>query len=160
MVFDFKQFSHREKFVHRGKMKFLILKMISEKPRHGYEIMQEIEKKFKGFYCPSPGIIYPVLQMLDDMGYAKKKKDEGKKVYGITARGKKYLKENEDILPETEPLSELFNDDLISLGKDFAHLAHLIFGNRQLYHQDQKKIDEIFKIVQKAKNEVARILGE
>src|SRR5437879_11538079 len=52
----------------QGHLKYVILRLLEEKPRHGYEIIKEIEDRFAGMYSPSPGTIYPTLTMLEDLG--------------------------------------------------------------------------------------------
>src|SRR5271169_6179913 len=52
-----------------GELRLLVLAMIAEQPRHGYEIIKLIEERFGGSYTPSPGVIYPTLSWLEDMGY-------------------------------------------------------------------------------------------
>ena len=49
----------------------MILRLLEEKPRHGYEIIKELEGRFGGSYVPSPGTVYPTLTMLEDLGYAR-----------------------------------------------------------------------------------------
>src|SRR5580704_15477146 len=53
----------------QGDLRFVILKLISEAPRHGYEIIKAIEDKVAGAYSPSPGVIYPTLTLLEELGY-------------------------------------------------------------------------------------------
>ena len=83
-------------FFGRGDVKFIILDLLKDKPKHGYEIMKDIEARGSGFYAPSPGSIYPTLQMLEDMGYVTSRTEGGKKVYEITDEGRKYLEENRE----------------------------------------------------------------
>jgi DNA-binding PadR family transcriptional regulator len=71
--------------------------MLKDKPRHGYDIIRELEELSYGFYKPSPGVIYPTLQMLQEMGYASSAEQEGKRVYSITEEGLKFLKNQSDI---------------------------------------------------------------
>src|SRR5687767_6927775 len=79
----------------QGDLKLVILRLLDEKPRHGYEIIKEIEDRFGGTYSPSPGTVYPTLTLLEDLGYAKVSPDEGgRKVYQITPEGSAYLAEN------------------------------------------------------------------
>src|SRR5690349_25163346 len=79
----------------QGHLKFVILRLLEEKPRHGYEIIKEIEDRFGGMYSPSPGTVYPTLTMLEDLGYARALVDDsGKKTYTITPEGSAYLKEH------------------------------------------------------------------
>src|SRR5262245_24319702 len=72
----------------RGDVRYLVLVAIADEPRHGYEIIQTIEDKTGGAYRPSPGVIYPTLQLLEEMGHAKAGERDGRKVYGITAEGR------------------------------------------------------------------------
>ncbi len=66
--------------------------MIAEQPCHGYELIKAIEETFGGRYSPSPGVIYPTLAWLDDMGYAAiEAEDGGRKRYSITAEGEAFL---------------------------------------------------------------------
>jgi DNA-binding PadR family transcriptional regulator len=69
--------------------------MIAEQPRYGYELMKAIEERMSGSYSPSPGVIYPTLSWLDDMGYAAvEPADAGRKRYHITAEGEAFLTAN------------------------------------------------------------------
>ncbi len=72
--------------VRRGGIKFLVLETLLERPRHGYEVMEEFERR-RGFR-PSPGSIYPVLQMLEEGGYVMGSEVDGKRVYAITESGR------------------------------------------------------------------------
>jgi len=81
--------------VPRGFLKQYILKLLSTKPMHGYEIMDEIQEKSNGFWRPSAGSVYPTLMWLEDRGLieavSSREKEEGKKVYQITAEGRECL---------------------------------------------------------------------
>jgi len=70
---------------------------LKDKPRHGYDIIRELEELSYGFYKPSPGVIYPTLQMLEEMGYASSTEQDGKKVYSITEEGLKFLENQSNI---------------------------------------------------------------
>ena len=59
----------RTQMFESGEMKFVILRLIREKPRHGYEVMKALEEKFRGHYTPSAGSVYPTLQLLEDEGF-------------------------------------------------------------------------------------------
>jgi DNA-binding PadR family transcriptional regulator len=81
----------------KGDLKYVILDLLKDKPRHGYDIIRELEELSYGFYKPSPGVIYPTLQMLQEMGYASSTEQEGKKVYSITEEGLKFLANQSNI---------------------------------------------------------------
>jgi DNA-binding PadR family transcriptional regulator len=82
---------HGARFFERGGIKFAILELLKDKPRHGYEIIREIEERSGGFYSPSPGAVYPTLQALEDQDFVSSATDEGKRVYSITEAGLTYL---------------------------------------------------------------------
>lgn len=78
-----------------GDLRLLLLAMIAEQPRHGYELIKQIEERLGGSYSPSPGVIYPTLSWLDDMGYAViDAEPSGRKRYRITAEGEAFLTAN------------------------------------------------------------------
>ncbi|HZU69305.1 MAG TPA: PadR family transcriptional regulator [Ktedonobacteraceae bacterium] len=81
------------RFFGRGDMKFALLQLLQERPMHGYEMMKALEEKSGGFYTPSPGSIYPTLQMLEDRGFVTSSEVEGKRVYSITDSGRSMLAE-------------------------------------------------------------------
>ena len=92
----------------QGDLKLVILRLLDEKRRHGYEIIKEIEERSGGRYSPSPGTVYPTLTMLEEMGYASSSEEGGRKVYAITDEGRKYLAEHQVTVDNVfERLSEL-----------------------------------------------------
>ncbi len=79
-----------------GDLRLLILALIAETPRHGYEIIREIESRLGGAYAPSPGVVYPTLTMLEELGFATSATTEGsKRQYTITDAGTANLAENQ-----------------------------------------------------------------
>lgn len=88
----------RGSYFRRGGVKFAILELLKEQPRHGYDIMREIEDRSDGVYSPSPGVIYPTLQALGDQDYVKSNKEEGKKVYTITESGLAFLEGQKELM--------------------------------------------------------------
>ncbi len=81
-------------FAH-GDLRFLILKLIEEKPRHGYEIIKAIEEKVDGAYSPSPGVIYPTLTLLEELDWIRVIASErSKRLFEITSDGSLALKAN------------------------------------------------------------------
>ena len=84
-----------------GELRLLILSMIAEEPRHGYELIKQIEERFGGSYSPSPGVIYPTLAWLEDSGYAASTASEGgRKSFSITEEGKAFLAANRAAIDE------------------------------------------------------------
>src|SRR2546423_12856863 len=81
-------------------MKYVILKLLKDKPRHGYEVMKELQEQLHGCYSPSPGTVYPTLQWLEDEGLVSAKDVEGKKVYEVTDAGNRFLDEHRDVVDD------------------------------------------------------------
>jgi len=81
----------------RGDIKFALLGLIAERPRHGYELIKELEQRFGGFYRPSPGSVYPTLQLLEDEGAVTGELVDGKRVYTITEAGRQLLGERDAV---------------------------------------------------------------
>lgn len=81
----------------QGELRLIMLALIAEQPRHGYEIIKLIEEKTEGAYSPSPGIVYPTLTFLEESDYVTAKADESKKLYSITADGRAFLKDNREL---------------------------------------------------------------
>src|SRR5208282_4097464 len=77
-----------------GDLQLIILALLSEKPRHGYEIIKQIEEHSSGAYSPSPGMVYPALTYLEEGGFATSELEGTKKLYRITEAGTKHLNEN------------------------------------------------------------------
>ena len=77
-------------------LQLLVLKLLQEKPRHGYQIIKELEERSKGFYVPSPGMVYPALTYLEEIGHATVETEGTRKLYHITEAGKQHLDEHRD----------------------------------------------------------------
>ena len=90
---------HREgrvgRFLEHGDLRFVVLALLAEQPRHGYELIKELEDRTGGAYRPSPGVIYPLLAMLEDEGFIRPvEADGGRKLFDVTEAGKAALEQN------------------------------------------------------------------
>ena len=91
-----------------GELRLVILALIAEKPRYGYEVIKELGERVGGDYSPSPGVVYPTLTMIEEMGYASASQDpQGRKLYTVTAEGEKVLAENK---AQIDAIFERFGD--------------------------------------------------
>ena len=135
----------------QGDLKFVILRLLDEKPRHGYEIIKEIEERFSGAYSPSPGTVYPTLTLLEDLGYARVTPEEsGKKIYEITDEGRKHLAENQpqidDIFSRIEDFAQsIFGEPMMEVNRGLKNVAGAIYGAKRASRsaEQMKKIREI-----------------
>lgn len=82
------------RFFDQGDLRWVILKLIAEKPSHGYEIIKAIEERLGGAYAPSPGTVYPTLTLLEELGYIAIAETDGpRKLYAVTDAGRTALEQ-------------------------------------------------------------------
>ena len=94
---------HGERGFEHGRLRFALLKLIAEKPSHGYELIKAIEERTGGAYSPSPGAVYPTLTLLEELGYITLDASDGqRKLCQITPAGRNFLAENPTIVAELE----------------------------------------------------------
>ena len=80
-----------------GELRLVLLKLIADQPRHGYDLIQAMEELTHGSYAPSPCVIYPTLTMLADMGLIRENEAEGsRKIFAVTPEGEAYLAERKE----------------------------------------------------------------
>ena len=99
--------------VRRGNVRFAVLGVLADRPMHGYEVIGELEQRSGGRWRPSPGSVYPTLQMLEDEGLVTGEDRDGRKVFEITDAGREALAANPDQGPtwgeSDDPFGELKN---------------------------------------------------
>ena len=153
--------SRRWPSFQKGDLKYIILGLLKDKPRHGYDIIRELEERSYGFYKPSPGVIYPTLQMLQEMGYASSTEQEGKKVYSITEEGLKFLANQSDVADDVRRQMKYkwsFKNigRMIMVMKEFHALEDLLdSGFRSM---DADKAEQIRQILSRAYQEIESVL--
>src|SRR5512146_2173979 len=89
-------FGHRRRRMRRGDVRAAILLLLEEEPRNGYQVMQELEQRSEGAWRPSPGSVYPALQLLADEGLIRGEAREGGTVYELTDAGRANVEENRE----------------------------------------------------------------
>lgn len=153
----------RERPFGKGDLKYVILDLLRDKPRYGYEIIRALEERSHGFYTPSPGAVYPTLQMLEEIGYASTTERDGKKIYTITEEGNKFLAERKDFTDEVKShMKHHWNPENIDLFAqmmmEFGELAKTL-GHRAR-HATPDKMQRIREVVSSAADEIKAILDE
>lgn len=147
----------------RGDLKFVILRLISDKPMHGYEVMQALEEESGGGYRASPGSVYPTLQMLEDEGLLRSREEDGKKIYTITPEGQAYLEEHGDIVDRIFRRLGTFADgffgkDTRELTASFSRLAQTCFEGTFSGRLDREAIQRMTEILDQARGEVEEVI--
>ena len=98
----------KRRMFESGELRLVLLKLIADEPRHGYDLIRAIEELTGGEYAPSPGIIYPTLTLLQDMGFIEEAQGDGaRKPFQATDEGRAHLDEKKD---EVEDLIERLKD--------------------------------------------------
>jgi len=153
----------RENRFQKGDLKYVVLDLLREKPRYGYEIIRALEEQSHGLYTPSPGVIYPTLQMLEEMNYATSQERDGKKVYSITEDGLTFLAERKDLADEVRNQIKhrwSFKNigTMVLVMKDY-HALESVLG-RRLLGLDPDKMQRIRHALTQAYHEIESILEE
>jgi len=104
------------------ELQLLLLALLAEKPSHGYELIKALEERSGGFYIPSPGMIYPALTFLEEIGFATVVADGAKKLYSITDAGKAYFEKNRST-------AETILAQLERIGKRMEHVRRAFAGD-------------------------------
>lgn len=143
----------------RGDIKYILLELLAEQPRHGYELIKELEKRHGGFYRPSPGSVYLTLQLLEEGGYLTSELIDGKRVYTITESGRAMLADWKASsggrargAPGTEGFSTLIELKDAMLGLAAAVMESARPGNQQ-------KVSQVREVLERARREIYTILG-
>ena len=159
----FPRHSRRDSPFQKGDLKYVILDLIKDKPRYGYEIIRALEERSHGFYTPSPGVVYPTLQMLEEMGYASAAERDAKKVYTITDEGRQFLIERGDLADEVRKhMKHHWNpENFGAIGQIMGEVAKLgkSVGPR-IRGADPEKLKRIREVVSRARQEIESILEE
>jgi len=103
-------------------LQLIILALLADKPSHGYELIKALEERSGGFYSPSPGMIYPALTYLEEIGHATVEAEGAKKLYRITDAGRMHLDANRG-------LAEAILTTLERIGGKMEHVRRAFAGN-------------------------------
>jgi DNA-binding PadR family transcriptional regulator len=149
----------------RGGVKYLVLDAVAEAPRHGYEIMQVIEERSRGAYRPSPGVVYPTLQLLDETGLLRGTEREGRKIYEITEAGRRELEANRDAVrdfyeQQSDASWEDYADELGEFTRRLAGLARTVRRAARRGRLSPAAIRELGKILEDTVAKVEKVFDD
>jgi len=155
----------RGRVFEKGDLKYVILDLLKNEPSHGYELIRALEERFRGFYSPSPGSVYPTLQLLEDLGYVTASQRDSKKVYTITEEGREFLEEHrgsvEDIWGR---VGKGWDPELVGEVHEIKHelrdLGRLFGRKMRAGRVDQHKLRRIREIVVRSARDIEDILEE
>lgn len=147
----------------RGDVKFVLLELIAEQPRHGYELIKALEERSAGFYRPSPGLVYPTLQLLEDEGNLASQMVDDKRIYSITDAGRVLLEQREALQNASHhgPWGRRFNAEtpqLIELRRNSMALFESVMQAARYGTPEQ--VQAVQALLTKANQEVHSILAK
>lgn len=151
----------RSQMFESGEVKFVILRLLKEKPRHGYEVIKALEEKLSGCYSPSPGTVYPTLQMLEDQGYVRVVEENGKKVYHITPEGEAFLESNKDAIEDIfdrirDTVRDVAGGPMGELHHAFARLVSVTYKRAWRWGGGHPAVPRITEILRRTTDEIEK----
>jgi DNA-binding PadR family transcriptional regulator len=129
-----------------GDLQLVLLALLAERASHGYELIKALEERSDGFYSPSPGMVYPALTWLEEMGYASVTAEGVKKLYSITDAGRAYLVENQDA-------ADAMLSQLEHVGRKMGRLREALGGIEEDEDTDWRELSTV-------RRELKRVLRE
>ncbi|WP_130804028.1 PadR family transcriptional regulator [Acinetobacter ihumii] len=153
--------ARRGRLFEAGRMKLLVLYLIQQSPKHGYEIIKEISEFVGGDYSPSAGTIYPTLTMLEEMNLISLL-DVERKQYQVTQQGEDYLKEQQDMLNALLEKLRLrreihSNDQLIDIHRAMENLKTALRLKLKVAELTPEHIHQIAEKIDQAAVEIGRL---
>ncbi len=157
-----------------GDLKYVLLALLRERPKHGYEMMKELEEQASGFYTPSAGAVYPTLQLMEDRGWVTSQVVDGKKVYTITDAGRQALAEQDQRAEAFAgprgwgrhwhgrggPFGRQAQPELSALRQESAEVARLLMGAVMAAGGDPEKLARLRAIIAGARGQLNEFLGQ
>ena len=139
-----------------GALRLVVLGLIAEEPRHGYDIIKALEAKFQGAYSPSPGAIYPMLQMLEEADLVASEANGNKRRYSITEQGQAYLAEQaEELAKINAQIAESSAEtSSASLGDEIKALKFALFSRLRSGALSGAQAEKARDILKKARREL------
>ena len=152
----------RRRMFDGGELRLVLLKLIADKPRHGYDLIRAIEERTGGAYAPSPGIVYPTLTMLSEMGLIDEQLAEGaRKLFAVTPEGTAHLAENHAevaaMLARLEALAAVRQrTDAVPIRRAMHNLRSVLLS-RLGEGLDKERMHEAVELIDEAARKIERL---
>ena len=154
----------RQRRFGSGELRLALLKLIADEPRHGYDLIRAVEELTSGDYAPSPGVVYPTLTLLQDMGLIEEAPSEGpRKPFQITDEGRKYLEEQADVVGalfgrlEDEFAPRAHGTEAPPIGRAVGNLMTALSHRVGRDGLDEELLHEIASILDEAAQRIERV---
>jgi DNA-binding PadR family transcriptional regulator len=155
-------FGRRERLFDAGDLKIVILKLLSEQPSYGYQLMKTMEERLAGGYTPSAGVIYPTLTMLEEEGLAAASVENNKKVYAVTDEGREYLQAHasraQELFERIDFAGKHFERERApELMRAFEDLGHAVRAKCSRNNVTAKSLGEIAEVIHSAAKAIDKL---
>jgi DNA-binding PadR family transcriptional regulator len=153
----------RRRLFEAGELRLVLLKLIADQPRHGYDLIRAIEEMTHGDYAPSPGVVYPTLTMLQDMGLIEEAKgDTSRKIFAATSEGQAHLEEKADEVEALFDRLEALGSDQRKAGgapikRSVANLLSALWHRVTRGETDEQTMHDIAAILDEAAQKIERL---
>jgi DNA-binding PadR family transcriptional regulator len=153
----------RRRMFEAGELRLVLLRLIAAQPRHGYDLIRAIEELTHGTYAPSPGVVYPTLTMLQDMGLIRENETEGsRKVFAVTPDGEAYLADRKEEIDGLMSRLEGFGEDKRKAGgapikRAVGNLLSALWHRATREDMDEDRLHEIAAILDEAAQRIERL---
>nr|WP_232280410.1 PadR family transcriptional regulator [Sphingomonas sp. PAMC 26605] len=146
-----------------GELRLVLLKLIADEPRHGYDLIRSIEELTGGAYAPSPGVVYPTLTLLDEMELIEAREAEGaKKRFAITAGGTAHLAENAELVEAlfarlAEVGAERARTDSASVRRAMGNLKEVLMHKLRAEEVEKETLHQLVALIDEAAQKIERL---
>lgn len=146
-----------------GELRLVLLHLISDSPRHGYDLIREIEDRTGGAYAPSPGVIYPTLTLLEDMGLIGEQQSEGaKKLFAITEAGTAHLAEHAEqvkaVMERLDQIGEVRQrSDRSSVRRAMGNLRQVLVNRLSAGDADEDTVHRMVALIDEAAQKIEKL---
>jgi DNA-binding PadR family transcriptional regulator len=146
-----------------GELRLVLLKLIADEPRHGYDLIRQIEELTGGAYAPSPGVVYPTITLLDDMGLIEAQQSEGaKKLFAVTDAGTAELEANaEQVAALIARLSAIGEErqkvDATSIRRAMGNLREVLVNRLNSGEVDDEVLHQVVALLDEAAQKIERL---
>ena len=152
----------RRRLFDNGELRLILLHLINEEPRHGYDLIRAIEALSHGAYAPSPGVVYPTLTLLKDMGLiGEPETDNLRKLFSITPQGRAQLEENAEVvtalLQRLRAVAQVRErNDATPVRRAMHNLKSVLF-NKLSAGADRETVHQVVALIDDAAQKIERL---
>jgi DNA-binding PadR family transcriptional regulator len=145
------------RFFENGEVRVAILSLLETGPKHGYQLMKEMQERSGGLYRASAGTVYPTLQLLEDEGLIESEKKDGRRVFSLTETGRAELARDPDAVRRIWERAESWGDwgqrmgpNVFALSENVAAVVKSALRAAQWTGGDPKREEQVRKIIRRA----------